>query len=107
MTGPTDAERRAAAATLREDTDFMVAYSFAARVAQAVDPEGETDTWRDLASRLADFVEPACDRGKLLAMAKVLHDMGERYGDHGRYELSVTFKAIAEQIRKACGEEVA
>ena len=43
------------------------------------------------------------DRDALLALAKVLGDMGDRYNEHERYELGTTFKAIAERIREALG----
>lgn len=47
--------------------------------------------------------EPMPDVESLAALAKVLHDMGEQYDMHGRYELGTTFKAIAERIREAVG----
>ena len=46
------------------------------------------------------------DRDALLALAKVLGGMGDRYNEHERYELGTTFKAIADRIREACGEVV-
>ena len=39
----------------------------------------------------------------LMALAKVLDGMGDRYNEHERYELGTTFKAIADRIREACG----
>lgn len=49
------------------------------------------------------FYSPMPDVEALAALAKVLHDMGEHYDVHGRYELGTTFKAIAERIRKCIG----
>lgn len=43
------------------------------------------------------------DRDALLALAKVLGGIGDRYNEHERYELGTTFKAIADRIREACG----
>ena len=43
------------------------------------------------------------DRDALLALAKVLGGMGDRYNEHERYELGTTFKAIADRIREALG----
>ena len=54
-------------------------------------------------SACEDFSPLSCDREALLALAKVLGDMGDRYNEHERYELGTTFKAIAERIREALG----
>ena len=97
--------------------------------AQIVSPH--EDQVRAAADRLADLIEPSepkvrcvaevkvdggqleqlvhdaaveltgIDRDALLALAKVLGDMGDRYNEHERYELGTTFKAIAERIREA------
>ena len=47
--------------------------------------------------------EPMPDVDALEALAKVLHKMGEQYDVNERYELGMTFKAIAERIREAIG----
>lgn len=47
--------------------------------------------------------EPMPDVEALAALAKVLHDMGEQYDVHERYDLGTTFKAIAERIRECIG----
>ena len=49
------------------------------------------------------FYRPMPDVEALAALAKVLHKMGEQYDVHERYELGMTFKAIAERIREAVG----
>ena len=72
-------------------------------------------SWDFITERLADLIEPSdhigdsdkmVDREALLALAKVLGGMGDRYNEHERYELGTTFKAIADRIREACGEVV-
>lgn len=81
-------------------------------------------TSAELRDRLADLIEPPLqcpyydssrhycsvhernisDRDALLALAKVLGGMGDRYNEHERYELGTTFRAIAARIREALGE---
>ena len=51
------------------------------------------------------FYSPMPDVESLLALAKVLHSMGEQYDAHERYELGLTFRAIAKRIREALGVE--
>ena len=50
-----------------------------------------------------DDYEPMPDVDALEALAKVLHKMGEQYDVNERYELGMTFKAIAERISDALG----
>ena len=57
--------------------------------------------WEREALRLSGGI----DRDALLALAKVLDCMGDRYNEHERYELGTTFKAIAARIREALGVE--
>ena len=66
-------------------------------------PEWDGHTPEQAISRIASL-RPSCDREALLALAKVLGGMGDRYNEHERYELGTTFKAIARRIREACGE---
>lgn len=115
---PTDTERREVAARLRKAiglTEFAEVLGF--------NWTDDSDwVWNDVSNLVADLIEPplqcpyyrsdrhycsayddVVDRDALLALAKVLGGMGDRYNEHGRYELGTTFKAIAERIREALG----
>lgn len=84
-------------------------------MSRLADADYEPYDWGDQAAYWAQGIrdalrgekDPRCDRKRLLAMAKVLRDMGARYNEHGRYDLGTTFKKIAENIREALGEEAA
>ena len=112
---PTDTERREVARRLRE---CRGGWSSGECYYTIINALGLPDTSREdggaaLYARLADLIEPdecqfrdatkTVDRDALLALAKVLGGMGDRYNEHERYELGTTFKAIADRIREACG----
>ena len=122
---PTDDERREVAARLRELDYADLQESLICAYLDALGIEGYAD-WVGIAHRLADLIEPptqcpyyrsdrhycsihdvsAIDHNAILALAKVLDGMGDRYNEHERYELGTTFKAIVGRIREACGEVV-
>ena len=57
----------------------------------------------DEAVRRAMAEYAGVDRDALLALADVVHRMGEGYDEHGVYDLGTTFRAIADRIREAVG----
>ena len=110
----TDDERRAAASLLRSFADGGMWGEFIDYCSSAGP------------SRLADLIEPSCDasatvtdasatrdvsqmrrsdvdRDALLALAGCVGKMGEDYDKIGAFGLSITFGAIADRIREACG----
>ena len=82
--------------------DYDIAYSTRSVLADLIEPPTQCPYYHSDRHHCSAY-DDVVDREALLALAKVLHDMGEHYGDHNRYELSGTFKAIADQIREACG----
>ena len=121
MTAFTDDERREVAERLRGLHDYETA-NVIVRTCLGLRPGMLMDkgTRRRMGDFIADLIDPDCEEGRysvartvrpvdrdaLLALAKVLGGMGDRYNEHERYELGTTFKAIARRIREACGEVV-
>lgn len=62
----------------------------------------EADAYDAMLKSMSVELHPV-DRDALLALAEVLHKMGEQYDVHERYALGTTFKAIARRIREALG----
>ena len=54
----------------------------------------------DLFDRLADLIEPSCDRDALLAVAETLEDCAGRDSDL----TTLGYSCLAKRIREACGE---
>lgn len=119
----TNDEKRRVAAALRENTGkgvpLILNVAFAAFDVDPVSLERQVSS-DEAALRLADLIEPkgieseafkpvesdGVDREALLALAGCARKMGEGYDKTGSYELGVTFRAIADRIREACGEAV-
>lgn len=57
----------------------------------------------DLFARLADLIEPGCDRDALLELADAVHGMGVDCDAKKNYAFGCTLRAIAERIREAVG----
>ena len=54
-------------------------------------------------ARLADLIEPSCDRERLLALADAVHGMGVDCDAKENYAFGCTLRAIADRIREAVG----
>ena len=97
---PTDNERREVAARLRAVAkklgQNMDAHEFAHYTADVLDV-GENMTWYEMELRLADLIEPSCDRDALLALAEELSSMRpcEVFDRRGAAEIS---RRIREEI---------
>ena len=91
-----DDERREVARRLRGQAKKlgpnMDAPEFAHYTADVIDVN-ECMTWYEMELRLADLIEPSCDRDALLALAD---EMTVEKGDIWRW---------SRRIREACGEE--
>lgn len=62
-------------------------------------------SWDFITERLADLIEPSCDRDALIALAD---DVDGAADDSGGFEpLAGMLRDIARSIREACGEAVA
>ena len=103
----TDDERREVAERLRELGKLVYSpdntYELMADALGVDDFEG-TD---ELFARLADLIEPSCDREALLALADCVRGMGEEYDRIGAFGIAVALKSISDRVREACGEAVA
>ena len=98
----TDKERRRVASALRKlrGLDYCKDPRYAVELASdAVGADHRSGySWDKMLARLADLIEPSCDREALLALADCLFD-GYPYGlSHGGLE------QLARRIREACGE---
>ncbi|OUN47330.1 hypothetical protein B5G20_05025 [Collinsella sp. An7] len=106
----TDDERRRVAERLRATAKWlggnMDAHEFAHYGADAIDPDNEIARWDEMTYRLADLIEPSCDREALLELA------GELEGDAcwevqspGVDNYAWMLKDVCERIREALGVE--
>ena len=116
-----DEERREVARRLRENAEAHPDMSLILNLAFADDslkPDGAMEwkvTSHDAAMRLADLIEPSCDRAALLVQVEELEkcawyfgldfDADEPLRDRLK-EASEDFAGCARRIREACGEVV-
>ena len=105
----TDDERREVAERLRENAEAHPDMSLILNLAFADDslkPDGAME-WKvtsyDAAMRLADLIDPSCDRDALLELADAVHGMGVDCDAKENYAFGCTLQAIAERIREAVG----
>ena len=99
----TDEERRRVAERLRELDYSDLQESLICAYLDALGIKGYED-WVGIAHRLADLIEPSCDRAVLLALAD---DVDGAADDSGGFEpLAGMLRDIARCIREACGEAV-
>ena len=102
----TDTERREVARRLRETRveryNSILSGTHLGEIAgvcaQIVSPH--EDQVRAAADRLADLIEPSCDRDALLALADEIEDNDVTYSVSTQYVLD----DYARRIREACGE---
>ena len=113
---PTDTERREVARKLREfskDRWSLTVGGNSATIRYAISDivfgDKRYHSGVDLMNRLADLVEPSCDRDALLAMANEMVEMfrigaftGEGIDRSWCREL---YDKYAKRVREACGEE--
>ena len=99
----TDEERRRVAAALRKEAlrlgPCMDAHEFANYGADLIDADNRM-RWDETMTRLADLIEPSCDRAALL---KIAGELEEWKVFSCSAEISYS-RAIALRIRVACGE---
>ena len=109
-----DEERREVARRLRENAEAHPDMSLILNLAFADDslkPDGAMEwkvTSHDAAMRLADLIEPSCDRDALLALAdKVVADTEEDVRSEdlvSAWQAGEALRDVASKIREACGE---
>lgn len=104
---PTDTERRAVARRLRMSRSEWSGMGWrlwlGPKFCAVVLSDGNRDELEDAAHRLADLIEPSCDRDALLSLAGCVRKMGEDYDKLSAFGLGTTFRAIADRIREALG----
>ena len=113
----TDDERRAVAERLREMSGWggeVDCADWGERVLNLLYRGGEDCTEGEYYARLADLIEPSCDRDALLVQVEELEkcawyfgldfDADEPLRDRLK-EASEDFAGCARRIREACGEE--
>ena len=105
----TDDERREVARRLRGQAKKlgpnMDAHEFAHYTADVIDVN-ECMTWYEMELRLADLIEPSCDRDALLALADEIHGLVENQEIRFFHVVQVhesTLATIERRIRKALG----
>lgn len=106
---PTDDERRRVAERLRDlekhaIPDARISYNpmTAEFIAAAV--FYDLPYMRGLFSRLADLIEPSCDRDALLALADAMDGHADEMHDGCNFASSGDMRDYARRIREACGE---
>ena len=98
----TDDERREVARMLRElpgDSTYP----------DLIGVIADHDGWypaADAADRLADLIEPSCDRDALLALAEELDGLGITGFSSGWSSGAVNVGSFARRIREACGHRI-
>ena len=104
---PTDKERREVAERLRgisRDVKFWGGVDPLHYVKKGVFGDVDRHGPNETIDRLADLIEPRCDREALLALAE---DVDGAADDSGGFEpLAGMLRDIARRIREACGEVV-
>ena len=102
----TDGEKRIVAAALRGMHDYETANNIV-RMCLGLGPGMLMDkgTRRRLSDRIADLIEPSCDREALLSVARGLEAIARSSGDGFEPVLSGGgCMRFARRIREACGE---
>lgn len=106
---PTDDERRRAASRLREVQADVIpgtnteVHPIAGRII-GVACGYDLPDFQGLLGRLADLIEPSCDRDALLGLADEIKDYAEGGGMRfGRVVDRDRAKGYAQRIREACG----
>lgn len=99
-----DSERREVARRLRELDYADLRESLICAYLDALGIEGYAD-WVGIARRLADLIEPGCDRDALLALADEMDGIGDEIGRtiHRMMVFVDSWESCARRIRKASG----
>lgn len=109
----TDEERREAARRLREDAKrYLLEGRFCSnemphRLAKAIECRymGAGPQISELFPRLADLIEPSCDRDALLRLARYMDkDVAETEAHFSNVISTKSVSDYARRIREACGE---
>ena len=112
----TDEERREVARRLREvnpyrNQSYTVPYNrytpaaeYLSKLAGALGYSPENDVSRlEFQNRLADLIEPSCDRDALLALADKMRKLGDEEGGVTSFSVRCAFRSFARRIREALG----
>lgn len=99
----TDEERREVALRLRGLDYSDLQESLICAYLDALGIKGYED-WIGIAHRLADFIEPSCDRERLLAIATMMAADSVRSVKQGSSVSPVYILHAARNIAEACGE---
>ena len=101
-------ERREVARRLRGQAKMlgpnMDAHEFAHYTADVIDVN-ECMTWYEMELRLADLIDPSCDRDMLLELAEELDGLGISGLASGWSCVAVNVGSFARRIREALGVE--
>lgn len=107
---PTDDERREVAARLREEADYpghAVQYmeQFISDLRQVLFGDlNPTADYSEMFARLADLIEPSCDRDALLRLARYMDkDVAETEAHFSNVISTKSVSDYARRIREACG----
>ena len=101
---PTDDERREAARRLRELDHSDLQEGLICAYLDALGIKGYED-WIGIAHRLADLIEPSCDRDALLRLARYMdNDVAETEAHFSNVISTKSVSDYARRIREACGE---
>ena len=101
----TDDERREAAERLRAKLAEGSPHSIYESVCYALGKTEHEGNW-DVIARLADLVEPSCDREVLLALADEMDKWALTCDHYDRQVSPLDVTKYARRIREACGEVV-
>ena len=100
----TDSERREVARRLRELDYADLQESLICAYLDALGIDGYAD-WVGIAHRLADLIEPSCDRDALLALAGELEDSVKYLnGWQGPFLNAREVRSMAQRIRELIAE---
>lgn len=110
----TDDERREIAENLRYDADYpgcAIQYmeQFISMLRETVFNDAICDAdYSEIFQRLADLIEPSCDRDALLALAEELEGTTRHLNVwQAPFLNAAETRDLARRIREACGEVVA
>lgn len=99
----TDDERRRVAERLRGLDYSDLQESLICAYLDALGIKGYED-WIGIAHRLADLIDPDCDRDALLALADAMDGHADEMHDGCNFASSGDMRDYARRIREACGE---